>query len=400
MSAAAARRLAWSLWALAAAMIAGQLVFAILNGGTGASGSDSLDYALTVPVLVLPTIGALVASRRPRHPVGWILTGSGVVLALSTLAEGYGIHALFTDPGGLPAGEVAAGISATVFILPLFVMPVLLFLIFPDGHLPSPRWRAVVWLGGISAAAVGLSGLFAETLDDAPFEGVANGIHLEVPGPVAAPWGWIGWPGVLLSVVLAATGMIRRLRRSHGEQRQQLKWMAAAAGLFAVTTFVSVVSYFAGAPALGGVVLVLGYAAIPMAAGAAILRHRIYDIDLVINRALVYGALTAILAGAYIGAVLLLGLVLAPLTSGSDLAIAFSTLAVAGLVRPARRRVQVLVDRRFYRRRYDAERTLERFGAHLRVETDLDALRGELTAVVRETMQPAHVSLWLRGTRR
>jgi hypothetical protein len=274
---------------------------------------------------------------------------------------------------------------------------VLLFLLFPDGRLPSPRWQPVIWLGAISLGATALETAVAERLGDAPFEGVENPLGGGPLETVSGGVGWIGWPGLAVTVVLAATAMVLRLRRSRGEEHQQLKWMAAAAALFALTTSVSVITYFAGAEELGGGLLVVGYAAIPLAAGAAILRHRIYDIDLVINRALVYGALTALLAGAYVGLALLLSLALEPLTSGSDLAIALSTLGVAALVRPVRRRMQGLVDRRFYRRKYDAERTLERFAASLRTETDLDALRAELTAAVREAVQPAHVSVWLRG---
>jgi hypothetical protein len=388
-----ARRLAWALWGLALALIGCQFVLALGNDTEG----GGFGYALAVPVLALPTIGALVASRRPRHPVGWILTGAGLLLAVSALAEDYGVRAVFTDPGSLPAGRVAAAISASVFVAPLFTMPALLFLLFPDGRLPSRRARAVMWLAAISAAATATdAALFSEHLDDAPFEGVANPLAVGAPGWVAAIAGIIGWPGMALAVVLAAVAMIRRLRRSRGQERQQLKLMAAAAAFFAVTTTAGVVAYFAGAKAFGGVILVVGYAAIPLAAGAAILRHRLYDVDLVINRALVYGSLTALLAGAYVGLALLLSMALAPLTSGSDLAIALSTLGVAALVRPVRRRVQTVVDRRFYRRKYDAERTLERFSARMRAETDLDALRTVLTAAVHETVQPAHVSLWLR----
>ena len=194
--------------------------------------------------------------------------------------------------------------------------------------------------------------------------------------------------------------MVVRLRRSRGEERRQLKWVASAAALFAAVCLVTAATVEQETGDVGQIAVLLAYSAIPVSAGYAILRHRLYDIDLVVNRALVYGTLTATLAGAYLGLVLLLGVALSPLTERSDLATALSTLAVAALFRPARSRVQALVDRRFYRRKYDAARTLERFGARLRAETDLDALPGELTGVVRETMQPAQVSLWLAGPRR
>jgi hypothetical protein len=379
-------------------MIAGGLVFAILNGGTGASGSAVVDYALAFPLLVMPTIGALVAARHPGNPVGWILTGAGVVIALAVLTEGYAVYGLFTEPGALPAAGEAAAISSTIFVPALVLMPVLLFLLFPDGRLPGRRWRWVVGLAIVAATATALStGVFAEVFEDPPFEGVPNELRVPAPEAVDTLSAFVGWPAIALSIVLGAVAMLTRLRRSRGLERQQLKWMTAAAALFALIMVGTVIGYFAGAGDLAGAALVVAYAAIPLAAGAAILRHRIYDIDLVINRALVYGALTALLAGAYVGLALLLSLALEPLTSGSDLAIALSTLGVAALVRPVRRRMQGLVDRRFYRRKYDAERTLERFAASLRTETDLDALRAELTAAVREAVQPAHVSVWLRG---
>jgi hypothetical protein len=400
LSTGAARRLAWSLWAIAVAVIACGTVFAILNGGTGASSSSTLDYALTVPLLVMPTIGALVAARHPRNPVGWILLGDAVLVTVAAFAESWATYALFTHPGALPGGGEAAAIASSIFIPALVLMPVLLFLLFPDGRLPGRRWRWVVVLAAVATTGAALSaGIFVETLDDAPFEGVPNDLHVRVPDALASLSAWIGWPGIALSIAFSAAGMIMRLRRSRGLERQQLKWMAAAAALFAVIVVLTVISYFVGLGDVGGVALIVAYASVPVAAGAAILRHRLYDIDLVINRALVYGALTALLAGTYVGLALLLSLALEPITSGSDLAIALSTLGVAALVRPVRRRLQGVVDRRFYRRKYDAARTLERFAASLRSQTDLDTLRTEMTTVVHETMQPAHVSLWLRGPR-
>jgi len=279
-------------------------------------------------------------------------------------------------------------------------MPALLFLLFPNGRLPGPRWRAVAWLVVVAAAAATVDAALAPELDDDPFAGVESPLPLDVPEAALAPVSYFGWPGMTLGLILAAVAMIVRLRRARGVKRQQLKWIAAAAALLPVVSLAGVAAYYAGHTGPGGAAVVLAFVLIGLAAGYAILRHRLYDIDLVINRALVYGALTAVLAGAYLGLVLLLGLALGPLTSESDLAIALSTLAVAALFRPARRRVQALVDRRFYRHKYDAARTLERFGARLRAETDLEALRVELTGVVRETMQPAHVSLWLREGQR
>jgi hypothetical protein len=209
---------------------------------------------------------------------------------------------------------------------------------------------------------------------------------------------WIvGLAGTAVAIPIAAAAMIARLRRARGVERQQVKWVATAASIFAAGVLGTMVGVAAGHVDVAAL-MILTFPLIPAAAGVAILRHRLYDIDLVINRALVYGALTALLAATYVGLALLLGLALEPITGGSDLSIALSTLAVAALVRPARRRVQTLVDRRFYRRKYDAQRTLERFAARLRAETDLEALRAELTAVAQETMQPAHVSLWLRGS--
>ena len=210
----------------------------------------------------------------------------------------------------------------------------------------------------------------------------------------------LGFWAVLLAVLGAAASLVIRFRRSRGVTRLQLKWLAMSGVAFALAMLVSSVLFLLGYHNAGNVPVLLALASVPIFAGFAMLRHRLYDVDVVINRTLVYALLTATLAGVYVGSVLLLQLALNPVTSDSSLAVAVSTLAVAALFRPARARIQGVVDRRFYRRKYDAARTLEQFSARLREQVDLDALGGELRAVVAETMQPAHVSLWLRGAGR
>ena len=266
--------------------------------------------------------------------------------------------------------------------------------LFPDGHFISRRWR---WVGWVSAAVV-----VCATAVDAFLPG-----PLEDVDGIDNPVGATGRLGVFITSIqgfvdllalpvfaCAAAALIVRFRRSTGIERQQLKWISAALILVGVSLGLT-----AGAPVFGEATFFIAFialAAMPVATGVAMLRYRLYDIDVVINRALVYGALTAILAGIYLGAVLLLGLVLNPLAGGSGLTVAASTLAVAALFRPARARVQETVDRRFFRSKYDASRTLERFGAHMRDQVDLGDIGTDLLAVVGETVQPAHVSLWLR----
>jgi 3',5'-cyclic AMP phosphodiesterase CpdA len=399
MSRASAGRLVWALWALIVALVVGELVFSILNRDTEVESSSGplLGAVFVVVFLTFPTFGALVASRRPRNPIGWILLGAGVAFGVTGFAEGYGVYALYTDPDSLAGGVNMAWLSAWVFIPALFAAPALLFLLFPDGRLPSPRWRPVVWLAVIApAVAAADASISPGRLEDPPFADVVNPYGLE-----GADWlvvfSTFGWVGGAAAVAGAAICMILRLRRARGVERQQLKWIATAAALFALACLVAVPTYYAGQDEFGAAVILLALLAIPIATGLAILRYRLYDIDVVINRTLVYGSVTALLAGAYLGLVLLFQLAFSPLTEENSLAVALSTLAVAALFRPARNRVQAVVDRRFYRRKYDTAQTLTLFAARLRDEVDLDALRAELTGVVGETMQPAHVSLWLRA---
>jgi hypothetical protein len=274
--------------------------------------------------------------------------------------------------------------------MPFILIPcTFVLLLFPDGHLLSQRWRWVAWCAGAGIAGVFITtGITPGPLEDQPTIDNPFGIDTALIDPLTG-----------LSVLLLAIGMVGsaasaviRFRRAHGERRQQMKWLALAGTVVAITVPVSVV----GSDALWGdaavniacMVAVLG---LPIAAGIAILRHRLYDIDVVINRTLVYGALTATLGAAYLVLVLLISLAV----GRSGLAVAVSTLAVAALFGPARARIQAGVDRRFYRRRYDAARTLQRFGSRLRDELDLDAVQGELVGVIQQTVQPEHVTLWL-----
>jgi hypothetical protein len=352
---------------------------------------------------VISATGALVASRRPGNAIGWILVATGVSSALFESPFWYGRYAI-GDPGSLPGSDNVAWLAQVIdWVGPSTI--VLLFVLFPTGRPLSRRWGLLVWMWAAwLVAATGLTALTPGPLFY--FPSIENPSGLEGAGFLTegrvlggASLGWV----VLQVCSIVALGV--RFRRSRGIERQQLKWFLYSAALL-VLAFAAAISETAvsgeeetTAAAIISFFVYAGITALAVSTGLAILRYRLYDIDLVINRTLVYGSVTALLAGAYLGLVLLFQLVLSPLTEGSGLAVALSTLAVAALFRPARNRVQELVDRRFYRQRYDAGQTLEGFTSRLREEVDLDALRVELTGVVSQTMQPAHVSLWLREAR-
>jgi hypothetical protein len=397
----AAARLAWFACGLALALAFAALAFLVLNRSTpGIStlGSRVEDGIFGVALLAFPIVGALVASRHPRNPIGWIFVACGVMFALAAFANQYGVYALFTKPGSLPAPEVMGWLQSWLFLAPLGLTAILLFLLFPNGRLASRRWRPVLWL----APAAIVTGLLVEMLTPSRLESfydVRNPFQvegsvrdaLEVAGNVA-------FLLILGCILAAAISLVNRFRRARGVERQQIKWVTAA-GAVVAGAFASgpAVLWYVLDPAYEAVIVV-AIAGVPVAAGVSILRYRLYEIDRIINRTVVYGALSALLAGLYFGIVLALQQVFSGFAGGSDLAIAVSTLAVAALFRPVRSRIQAFVDRRFYRAKYDAQETLEAFSARLRDEIDLDALAGELRGVVQETMQPAHVTLWLRPT--
>jgi hypothetical protein len=410
----AGRALAAGSWALVCAG-AVLVVAADLDGTTIASGSYLQDGFVG---LAYPAVGALVIARHPRNPVGWIFCAVGLIAAAMLLTAGWVAAA---DSGGL-AVEIAGWYETWAWVFEHTLAAVVLLLVFPSGRFASRAWKRVGVLAGaataVAAAALALypdlrSAIAAERAGSdggswvlglypefraTEGAGLANPVGVEGAEGVLEAVGAAGAIVVLLATVAAALSLVLRLRRARGDERQQLKWVAWAAVLLAIGALATIPSGGDGVAAALVQAVVLG-PIIALATGMAMLRHRLYDIDVVINRTLVYGALTATLAGAYVGCVLLLQLALGPLTEDSDLAIAGSTLAVAALFRPARARIQAVVDRRFFRRRYDAARTAESFGLRLRDEVDVEALGADLRAVVAETMQPAHVSVWLRASR-
>jgi len=358
----------------------------VLSGLGGAS--------FVVASLAFATIGALVAARVPENRIGPLFAAMGAILGVGNLLFQYADLALYIAPE-LPGREAAAwlqnlGLPSGFGLLGVAV------LLFPHGRLSSRRWRWVLVLASAGIALTAIGYAFRPGPLDAPFANVVNPLGIGGTFGLMDALSGFGWMFMGASVGLAAVATGLRLRRARGVERAQLKWLALAAAVTGVLIVAVVISWFlpvTGIERPRAVALGLGFTVFPLTAGAAILRHRLYDVDVVINRALVYGALTATLGATYLGLVLLVGLAV----GRSGFAVAVSTLAVAALFRPARARIQAAVDRRFFRRRYDAALTLESFGARLRDELDLDALGADLRGVVRDTVQPAHVTLWLRS---
>ena len=396
-------RLAWSLWALAVVLAGLTAAFYLLGIGAPRTNRDRPPLEF-VPVMVLmllafSTVGALVASRHPRNPVGWLFCFVGIAAGFGFGGQFYADYALVAEEGTVRGGAAALWLSVWN-IAPALTAMTLFALLFPTGRLPSSRWRPVVWLAVAAGAVITASLAFQPgALDAHNYPGVDNPVGIPGTGGVIEVVETIATAGAFAALLAAVASLVVRFRRSAGIERQQLKWIVYSVTVAALA-FIAVVPITASP--WGDIVFVIAFCAligVPVSAGIAVLRYRLYDIDVVINRTLVYGALTAMLASTYLGTVLLLQVLLGPLTEESDLAIAGSTLAVAALFRPLRSRIQAAVDRRFYRRKYNAAQTVEAFGARLRDELDLDTLGAELRDVVRETMQPAHVSLWLRGAR-
>jgi hypothetical protein len=390
--------LPWLLWLTSALLIVLSGVFSVLirNTDVGTNYALLFEGVFALSFFTFPTVGAVVASRRPHNPIGWIFLAAGIPFALSGFAHGYATYALFTEPGSLPGAEAAAWLASWLFIPPLFAVPVFLFLLFPEGRALSSRWRIVGWVAALGIVCTVLFAFAPGRLEEPPFEEIVNPFGIVSAESILEVVSIVGWISILLSIPAAAASMLVRFRRARGRERQQLKWIASAAGFFTLANVVGSMTRAAQHEEIGQLVILLAYAGIPVAAGVAILRHRLYDIDTIINRTLVYALLTSILVAAYVGLVFAFQTILAPITAESDLAVAASTLAVAALFRPVQTRVQDFIDRRFYRRKFDTEKTIEGFSSQLRDEVELGAVSGQLVDVVSTTMQPAHVSLWLR----
>jgi hypothetical protein len=387
-------RLAALLAGLAVALMALGTVLQAVNGSLPGLTDES--WTLVPLAIGFPVVGAAIARHQPRHPIAWIFVCSGVGAAAAKFTYHYAEYALVTRPGAVPLGVVVAWVSDWVWAtggIPLLTFGLLLF---PDGHLPSRRWRPVAWLAAATLALF-LCGSAFHTGPLSNFPAITNPVAIDAAEPllrVVQPLSAVLFPVVL---VCSAASILVRLRRARGLERQQLKWLAYAVAVAAVA--IALASREWAGWAVAQVVALVAVGFIPVAIGVAILRYRLFDIDRLISRTLVYGLLTALLAGMYATGVFAAGRLLDPAQGRSELAVAASTLAVAALFQPLRRRIQRLVDRRFNRSRYDAARTVEAFSSRLREAIDLDNLSAELLAVVDQTMAPTQVSLWLRPIR-
>jgi hypothetical protein len=388
--------LAWSLWGLALTLTA--LALLLLALILSHPDTHIYDYWFNNTTIVIDvTVGAIVASRRPENPVGWLLCLSGLTTSISHFSSEYAIYTLLAKPNSLPAGEAFAWIAT--WILPIMIgFGVFILLLFPTGRLPSRRWRWLAWLT-ITFVFVGMiSGAFSP----GPVDGL---------GPLRNPLGIEGftngykailYPMAPFLYAASALSVFVRLRRATGVERQQIKWFAYTAGVIAIAIVLQIMTLVVETPLwferAEFALFTAAGTANTVSIGIAILKYRLYEIDIIINRTLVYGSLTATLVALYFGGIVVLQRIFVALTGQqSTLAVVASTLLIAALFNPLRRRIQTFIDRRFYRRKYDARKTLEAFSSKLRDETDLETLNKELVGVIRETMQPAHASLWLRS---
>jgi hypothetical protein len=387
--------LAWALWALAMlglAAVPWMDRLTIRAGRPDLTGWQGPLFVAVLGHLTATTVGAVLASRRPRHPVGWLLLGFPLSMTASGVIASYVAYGLVARPGALPAAHAVARYYPATGPAALALLSLVL-LLTPTGSLPSPRWRWWAWITAATPLALVLVVPVAPgrldpqlLVTNSPFSDRALGGVLLIATQVALAV-------TTLAVAVAAASLLVRFRRARGIERQQLGWVALAAALMVLAVPVVLLALALEIPILVDWAAAVWVMVLPVAVGAAILRYRLYDLDRIISRTLAYGLLTLLLGGGYALVVLGLGQLLG---RDSPLVVATATLAVAAAFQPARRRVQAVVDRRFNRRRHDATRIIEGFGTRLRDQVDLDTLTTDLLAVVDQTMQPTQASLWLR----
>jgi hypothetical protein len=386
--------LAWFTWIFYVVIAIVTLLFQMKN----APSEWLSDIFGALVLFAFATVGALIASRRPQNPIGWIFCLGTLFSALGNFLLEYAVYTLITVPGSLPAGAWMGVFGGWTRGIGWFLLLTFLLLLFPNGHLPSPRWRPLARL------IVGLLIAYTITILPAPFSSwdtrlatVRNPIGIAGAADLLNVLTTLILLGLFATSIACIVAVVLRFRRARGEERQQLKWFAYGMALSILMLIVIVILMFSTVNGAPGTLFYLALVCIPISAGIAMLRYRLYDIDVLINRTLVYGSLSALLALLYFGLIFALqSLLQGKFTQNNGVVIVVSTLAIAALFQPLRRRIQQIIDRRFYRRKYDAARTLAAFSATLRNEVDLSQLSEHLLMVVEETMQPAHVSLWLR----
>ena len=396
MTTRASRAVATTLALLALAMeVAAGVLFVRDTTATGVT-LDSNGVATLILGASFPIVGWLITSRRPDNRIGWMFLAAGVLFAMGPLSSAYAEYGLVVAPGSSPLADVAAWLSTQSWV-PAYTLMILLLLFFPDGHLPSRRWRPILWIAGISAVLM----LVPSAIASWPYRALLlTGGSPESAGDPALDRAYLlQGVGLLLSAVVAVAGaaaLVIRFRRSLGTEHQQIKVFAAAA----IVEMAILIPMASGAirlpPPVDALVAMIVTPLIPIAVGIAILRYRLYDIDRIVSRTVSYGAVTGILALVFLGTILVTQTVLASFFRGGSVAVAVSTLVVALLFQPLRRRVQVVVDRRFNRSRYDAERTVAAFAGRLRDEVELDPLRADLLETVAATFAPNGLAVWLR----
>jgi hypothetical protein len=394
------RHLPAVLWAAMFAILVVILAMPVIAGkGLDEIYADPVVVVFFVFVLTFVTVGALVASRRPANPIGWLMIAAGFAYSVGGLAVSVLEDVVSRPLGASLAGRYLVWLSSWVFAIGALLSGTFLLLLFPNGSLPSPRWRHVARLAGLGMVLF-VVGVAFQPGETGGYEDVANPVAIgdnAVPFEVTTQ---IGLVCFLVSMALAVVSLFVRYRTAGPKERTQLKWIAYAGAFVAVIAPITIalegVVQTEVAANISNFLMTGALSTLPMAVGIAILRHRLFDIDRIINRTLVYALVTGSAVAIYATTVFVVGTVV--VGPSDNLTVAMATLAAAAVFRPALRRVQSFVDRRFYRHKYDAQRTIDGFGARLREETDLDELTGDLVAVVRTTMQPETVSVWFTGS--